>query len=186
MNKTYTIIELLQAGKTWAEIQKLTGKSRSTVAYHARHLRKGIVVIESKKYDWSSISVYAQKHTVDECCQKFGFARSTWSLAVQRGVIKARDAKLPLSEVAVQGSSYTRACMRKRVIRDKLLPYKCDACGNDGVWQDKKLSLQLHHVNGRNDDNRLENLKLLCPNCHSQTNNFSGKKRKKKCLSKIT
>ena len=47
------------------------------------------------------------------------------------------------------------------------------------LWNGKPLTLQLHHINGNNRDNRLENLTFLCPNCHSQTDNFSGKNTEK-------
>ena len=51
----------------------------------------------------------------------------------------------------------------------------CACCGNAGRWQGQPLTLQLDHVNGRYNDNRLENLRWLCPNCHSQTETFAGR-----------
>jgi Zn finger protein HypA/HybF involved in hydrogenase expression len=59
-----------------------------------------------------------------------------------------------------------------------LKKYECAECSNTGLWQDKKLSLQLDHINGDRYDNRLENLRFLCPNCHSQTNTFGSKNHK--------
>ena len=57
--------------------------------------------------------------------------------------------------------------LKRRIINNKLITYKCSNCGNLGEWQGKELSLHLHHINGDHNDNRLENLTFLCPNCHS-------------------
>ena len=63
--------------------------------------------------------------------------------------------------------------LKIRILNNKLLEYKCAICGNLGVWNDQKLSLQLDHINGIHTDNRIDNLRFLCPNCHSQTDTFS-------------
>lgn len=86
--------------------------------------------------------------------------------------------KKPNSEVFVEHSTHNRHSLKKRLVKENLLPYKCK-CGNEGEWQGTKLVLQLDHINGIPDDNRLENLRFICPNCHSQTNNFAGKSHKK-------
>lgn len=59
------------------------------------------------------------------------------------------------------------------------MEYKCACCGNTGEWNGRPLVLQLDHINGDNCDNRLENLRFLCPNCHSQTDTFAGRNCKK-------
>jgi len=78
-------------------------------------------------------------------------------------------------EVFVENSTYARHNIKRRLIKQKMIEYVCQDCGIDGNWNGKKLSLQLDHINGVNNDNRIENLRFLCPNCHSQTDNFSGK-----------
>ncbi len=84
----------------------------------------------------------------------------------------------PLSEVLVEGSDYSRTALKKRLIAGKLLEYRCYGdCGVVGTWNNIPISLQLEHINGVHNDNRLENLCLLCPNCHSQTQTYSGKNR---------
>ena len=64
--------------------------------------------------------------------------------------------------------------LRKRLIKEGYKECKCELCGNN-EWLGKPLSIQLHHINGNHFDNRLENLQLLCPNCHSQTETYGSK-----------
>lgn len=82
-----------------------------------------------------------------------------------------------LSGVTDYSSSFK---LKNRLLKEGLLSYKCynEEC-NISSWRGKKLALQLDHINGVNSDHRLENLRLLCPNCHSQTDTFAGKNKKK-------
>ncbi len=68
--------------------------------------------------------------------------------------------------------------MKSKIIKNKLIPYKCQCCDNEGEWLGKPISLHLDHINGVNNDNRLVNLRFLCPNCHSQTDTYAGKNKR--------
>lgn len=84
--------------------------------------------------------------------------------------------KIPLSSILVENSSYTNRCLLKnRLIKEFLLVEKCYECGLTNTWNNKPLVLQLDHINGISNDHRIENLRLLCPNCHSQTSTFAGR-----------
>lgn len=86
--------------------------------------------------------------------------------------------KIPLSEILVEYSSYTnRYRLKIRLFAANLLQNQCYMCGQFPTWNDKPLSLQLDHINGISNDNRLSNLRILCPHCHSQTENFAGKNK---------
>lgn len=63
--------------------------------------------------------------------------------------------------------------LKNRILKEHIKEYRCENCGNT-EWQGQKIPLELHHINGNNMDNRLENLQLLCPNCHALTDNYRG------------
>jgi len=74
-----------------------------------------------------------------------------------------------------ENSSKSRSIVRSRLLRDSLIPYMCSDCGLEPKWNNKPLSMVLDHINGVPNDNRLENLRFLCPNCNSQTDTFAGR-----------
>lgn len=80
----------------------------------------------------------------------------------------------PLNQILVKDCHYNRTKLKQRLIQEGLKEAKCECCGITD-WNGKELSFHLHHVNGINTDNRLSNLQILCPNCHSQTDNFGTK-----------
>ena len=81
--------------------------------------------------------------------------------------------------IFVENSTYPRHRLKARLIRDNLIEYKCVICCNEGLWNSKPITLQIDHINGINNDNTIDNLRFLCPNCHSQTDNYAGKNNRR-------
>jgi hypothetical protein len=118
--------------------------------------------------------------TVRAKVKELGLSTKHWlGLAHLRGQKRILP-KQPLAEVLVENSTYSRACLKARLLREGLLPSVCALCGQTSTWFGKPLVLELDHVNGVNNDNRLSNLRLLCPNCHSQQPTFCGANNKGK------
>lgn len=91
--------------------------------------------------------------------------------------ITNKNEKIDKSKLFCENSKHARTVLRKTIIRENLLPYHCAICGVK-EWNGKTLSLELDHINGINNDNRLENLRFLCPNCHSQTDTYGSRNQK--------
>lgn len=88
--------------------------------------------------------------------------------------------KIPLENILIEKSCFSRKNLKNRLIKENILVNACSICKLPPKWEDKPLVLVLDHINGVSDDNRLENLRLLCPNCHSQTSTFAGRNLKSK------
>lgn len=87
----------------------------------------------------------------------------------------ANQEKYQLEEVFCLNSPVTQRVLRGYVERHNILEYKCQFCGCDGYWLNTKIALEIDHINGDNKDNRIENLRYLCPNCHATTDTYRGK-----------
>lgn len=89
----------------------------------------------------------------------------------------------PYKDILVENSKYrSRRHLKKRLIRDGMLEVKCQIFGMSPVWNNIPLVLRIDHINGVNNDNRLENLRLICPNCDSQLPTYAGRNINKKLL----
>ena len=80
--------------------------------------------------------------------------------------------------IFIKDSTASQATLRRWYVKGEYTPYICSICGQEPIWQGKELTLILDHINGSNHDDRLENLRWVCPNCNQQLDTTNGKNRK--------
>jgi DNA-binding CsgD family transcriptional regulator len=174
-NTRRRVAELLGRGMTRAEIARQLRLSKATISYHARRLGGPVDERCARRYDWGAVQrFYDAGNSVRQCMESFGFSSASWFDAVKRGAIVPRPAAIPIAVLHAPGTYRGRYNLKLRLLREGLKEKRCERCGLTD-WRGEPLTLALHHVNGQRDDNRLDNLELLCPNCHSQTENYAGR-----------
>jgi 5-methylcytosine-specific restriction endonuclease McrA len=166
------VLTMLESGMTQAAIARSLGVTKGTVAYHARRVLEPDARFR-RRYDWKVVQAYYDEgHSVNECVAHFGFSKATWHKAKNRGEIRTRPHGMPIEQLLA--APRNRNHLKKRLVSLGLMARRCHACGLMD-WLGRPLALELHHINGDGQDNRLENLTLLCPNCHSQTDSWGGR-----------
>lgn len=94
--------------------------------------------------------------------------------------------KIPLDKILIKNSTYlSTSNLKIRLLKENLLENKCNICGQLPIWNNSPLILQIDHIDGDRTNNKIENLRIVCPNCHTQTKTFCAKNRKpktQKCL----
>jgi hypothetical protein len=100
-----------------------------------------------------------------------------WNKGDHSGLLKKNRPFIPLDEILVDGRSYPSYKLKNRLLTNGLKEHKCEMCGIT-EWNGEKAPIELDHINGKRNDNRIENLRILCPNCHAQTPTYRGKNKK--------
>ena len=139
--------------------------------------RRAGMTDKRRKYDWAEIqALYDSGLSARRCIEIKHMSRLTWHKALRRGDIVSRGRnEVPFVDLK------TRGAVKRRLIGTGALRKVCVICGVSD-WMGKPLTLVLDHENGINDDHAQSNLRLLCPNCNSQTETLAGRNVKRKRL----
>ena len=86
--------------------------------------------------------------------------------------------------IFIENSDVCQSTLRRWYKKGEYTPYKCSICGQEPIWQEKELTLILDHINGKNKDDRLENLRWVCPNCNQQLDTTGAKNPQRKIIAK--
>ena len=141
----------------------------------------------NQKTDEEFALIVKESKSIAECERKLGYNAYSGCVATK---IKERIALLNLDvehfentlkhlrkpeNIFVENSTACQSVMRKYFIKGEYIEYRCSICGQEPEWQGKPLTLILDHINGINNDHRLENLRWVCPNCNQQLDTTGSK-----------
>ena len=147
----------------WADRDVVAALVESSVSISDLLRNAGLSVVGANS---QTVNKWIAYHQIDTSHFELGYERAKqYNLARKR----------PHSEIFCEGSDVRQVILRREYAKLSDIRYECVKCGNTGEWNGSPLTLQLDHVNGVNGDNRKENLRWLCPNCHSQTETFAGR-----------
>jgi hypothetical protein len=180
----------------WNAIQRYYDKGNGFVACRRRYgcthaawmkaIKLGELIVKPtpfrdyrRRHDWGAIQAYYDEgNSVRACIKRFGFCTSAWMKARDRGEVRSRNLVMPISRL-LEAPWRGRRHIKTRLLNAGLLTNKCEGCGL-AEWRGQPITMHLDHVNGVRNDHRLANLRMLCPNCHSQTETYGGRNARRR------
>ena len=136
--------------------------------------------------------IISESHSYSECLEKIKIRSAGGNFNTIKKYIKKYDIdishfnikndfkpKRELIDILVKDSSFSRSSLKRRLLGEKILVPICCLCGQDENWKGVKISLILDHINGIYNDNRIKNLRIVCPNCNAGLDTFAGRNNKK-------
>lgn len=196
MNDLFEKVQkLLKEGKSRVEIANILDCQKSTVNYYAnpknweKFERKQKTQTKRLEFEEAILSVVNQATSASNICDLIGIQHTNVNIKRVLDFLEEKNInpewKQKQANRKPQGywnkdNIFTEeSCFQRSKLKDKLIEFglkenKCEICGSI-QWLEQPIPLQIHHINGINNDNRVENLQILCPNCHALTDNYCGK-----------
>lgn len=148
----------------WSQ-EKLEDAIKTSTSY-SETLRNLEIPIQGNNTD--TLKKYIKEYNLDISHFTFGKSKDLSGLNY-----------IPVSEYLGTNKYIATSKLKLKLLKESLKENRCECCGIT-KWNGKPLVMQLHHIDGNNKNNSLDNLQMLCPNCHSQTENYCGLANKKK------
>lgn len=196
MNDLFEKVQkLLSEGKSRVEIANILDCQKSTVNYYAnpknweKFERKQKTQTKRLEFEEAILSVVNQATSASNICDLIGIQHTNVNIKRVLDFLEEKNINPEWKQkqanrkpqgywnkdnIFTEKSYFQRSKLKDKLIEFGLKEAKCEMCGNN-QWLDQQIPLQIHHINGINDNNRLENLQILCPNCHALTDNYCGK-----------
>lgn len=118
------------------------------------------------------------RHIIKKHINRLNLDTTHFDLTGRVGVARGHKRRKWLEQYLIKDApQYPTSRMKQYLLDFGLLNNVCSVCGQGPVWNNRSLTLQLDHINGNHHDNRIENLRIVCPNCHTQTDNYVGRNK---------
>ena len=182
-------------GKSIATLRKWAERWSISIAHLTDN--RGSRVIRSRYSEEEAREAIAASFSWAEALRRLGMCHSggNWRLLKDRAAIwgiesdhfdryarsreiSRRKRRTPLEEILVEGSTYSRWALKERLYEEGLKKRECELCGQGENWRGRRIGLILDHINGIRDDNRFENLRIVCPNCAAGLDTHCGRKNR--------
>ncbi len=206
-DKDRAIVDLLLAGESIRTVVQKVGLSYTPIRHRIKRINKEIpeqlqlrsMCPQFGKRRWSDgqlIEAVLRSKTWVDCIRRLGLSDTSagnWKSVRSRAIFLGLDTshfdgrssgrggykRKPLAEILVENSTFSTSALNLRLRREGVKKEMCERCGLT-EWLGERVPLELEHINGVSNDHRLENLLMLCPNCHALTPTWRRRKNVKK------